>query len=139
MFGLRDLDSLFDDFFTTPFFREPSLSRGFPVVDVGETDDAVFVKAELPGIDPKDVEVNVADDIVELRGEVKEEREEGGEDTGFYRKERYYGTFERSIPLPVKVKQDNVKAQYKDGILRITLPKSEPSKPKARKVDIEVS
>ncbi len=139
MLGMRGLDSLFDDFFTTPFFSQPAVSRGFPVIDVGETDESVFVKAELPGVDPKDVDVNVSDDVIELRGEVKEEREEGSEDTGFYRRERYYGTFERSIPLPVKVKQDEVKAQYKDGILSITLPKAEPSKPKARKVEIEVS
>ena len=70
-----------------------------------------------------------------IKGEVKDEWEE--KDVGYYARERYYGTFERTFPLPAKVKQDEVKAQYKDGVLNITLPKMEPSKPKAKKVEIE--
>lgn len=138
LFDLRsDLDEIFDELMEAPFFSTPSWFGNFPAVDVAETENEVIVKAELPGIDPKNLEVHVTEDSLDIKGEIKDEWEE--RDVGYCRRERYCGTFERTIALPAKVKQDEVKAQYKDGILTITLPKVEPSKPKARKVEIEVA
>ncbi|MDK2897763.1 MAG: hypothetical protein PWP04_1883 [Candidatus Atribacteria bacterium] len=138
LFDLRsDLDSIFDELMETPLLTQPFLGGGFPAVDVAENENEIIVKAEVPGLDPKDVDVKVSEDAVEIRGETKDELEE--KDAGYYRRERYYGSFERVINLPTKVKEDQVKATYKNGILTITLPKTEPSKPKARKVEIEVS
>ncbi len=138
LFDLRsDLDEIFDELMETPFFSQPSWFSTFPAVDVAETENEVIVKAELPGVDPKNLEVHVTEDSLNVKGEVKDEWEE--RDVGYCRRERYCGTFERAIALPAKVKQDEVKAQYKDGVLTITLPKVEPSKPKARKVEIEVA
>jgi len=137
LFDLRsDLDELFDELMEAPFFTRPLLSSVFPAIDVAETENDVIVKAELPGIDPKNLEVHVTEDSLSVKGEIKDEWEEKG--VGYCRRERYCGNFERNIGLPAKVKQDEVKAQYKDGILTITLPKVEPSKPKTKKVEIEV-
>jgi len=131
------LDELFDELMETPFLTRPLWSSGFPPVDVAETENEVVVKAEIPGIDPKNLEVHVTDENVDIKGEVKDEWEEKG--VGYCRRERYAGAFSRSIALPARVKQEEVKAQYKDGILTITLPKVEPSKPKTKKVEIEVA
>ena len=137
LFDLRsDLDEIFDELMEAPFVARPLWSTGFPAIDVAETENEIVVKAEIPGVDPKNVEVNVTEDAVEIKGEIKDEWEE--KDVGYCRRERYCGTFERSIALPAEVKQDEVKANYKDGILTISLPKVEPSKPKAKKVEIEV-
>lgn len=137
LFDLRtDLDEIFDELMESPFFSAPSLAVGFPPVDIAETESEVIAKVEIPGVDPKDLEVQVTEDNLTIKGEVKDEWEE--KDVGYYARERYYGTFERTLPLPAKVKQDEVKAQYRDGILNITLPKVEPSKPKAKKVEIEI-
>lgn len=138
LFDLRsDLDEIFDELMEAPFFTSPSWLGGFPAVDVAETENEVVVKAEIPGIDPKNLEVHVTEDSLDIKGEVKDEWEE--KNVGYCRRERYCGTFERTIALPAKVRQDEVKAQYRDGILTITLPKVEPSKPRARKVEIEVA
>lgn len=138
LFDLRsDLDEIFDELMEAPFFTSPSWLGGFPAVDVAETESEVVVKAEIPGIDPKNLEVHVTEDSLDIKGEVKDEWEE--KNVGYCRRERYCGTFERTIALPAKVRQDEVKAQYRDGILTITLPKVEPSKPRARKVEIEVA
>ena len=138
LFDLRsDIDELFDELMEAPFFARPLLSSVFPAVDVAETESDVVVKAELPGIDPKNLEVHVTEDNLSIKGEIRDEWED--KEVGYCRRERYCGTFERSIGLPAKVKQDEVKAQYKDGVLTITLPKVEPSKPKTKKVEIEVA
>lgn len=137
LFDLRtDLDEIFDELMEFPFFSAPSLVTGFPPVDIAETENEVIAKVEVPGVDPKDLEVHVTEDTLNIKGEVKDEWEE--KKVGYYARERYYGTFERTLPLPARVKQDEVKAQYKDGVLHITLPKVEPSTPKTKKVEIEV-
>ncbi|NSW76648.1 MAG: Hsp20/alpha crystallin family protein [Candidatus Atribacteria bacterium] len=138
LFDLRsDLDELFDELMEAPFFTRPFLSSTFPAIDVAETENEVIIKAEIPGVDPKNLEVHVAEDNLNIKGEIKDEWEEKG--VGYCRRERYCGAFERAVALPAKVKQEEVKAQYKDGVLTITLPKVEPSKPKTRKVEIEVA
>ncbi|HHT9120465.1 MAG TPA: Hsp20/alpha crystallin family protein [Candidatus Hypogeohydataceae bacterium YC41] len=128
----REMDRLFDE-----FFRRGGLMREWrwaPAVDVVETPDTVIVRAELPGIDPKDVDISVSGDTLTIKGEKKEEKEEKGKT--FYRMERSYGAFVRSIELPTPVEADKAKADYKNGVLEITLPKVE--QVKAKKIPIKV-
>lgn len=108
------------------------LAEWSPAVDVSETDDAVLVHAEIPGIDPKDLDISVADNILTIRGEKKEDVEHTGRN--YHRVERRYGTFTRTLALPSLVDADRVEATAKGGVLQITLPKREEAK--ARKVTI---
>lgn len=125
----REMDRLFED-----FFRRGGLPiRWGPAVDVMETADSVIVKAELPGIESKDVDISVSGDTLTIKGEKKEEREEKGK--SFYRAERSYGSFCRTITLPADVEAEKAKADYKNGVLEITLPKSE--KVKAKRIPIK--
>ena len=106
-----------------------------PAVDIYETGDSLVVEAELPGMDPADIDVTVDDGVLTVRGERKSEREVTEEN--YYRVERAYGFFQRSVKLPADSETDNVKASYEAGVLRITVPKAEPKKPKAVPVTIE--
>jgi len=124
----REMDRLFED-----FFRRGGLMR--PSVDVVETDDTVVVKAELPGMEPKDVDISVSGDKLTIKGERKAEKEEKGKT--FYRMERCYGSFSRTIELPASVEADKAKADYKNGVLEITLPKTE--QVKAKKIPIKTN
>ena len=119
----REMDRFFDRFFEVWPFR-PSGEEGewAPSVDVSETAKDVVVKAEIPGMDPKDIDVSVHGDVLTLRGERKKEQEEKGEN--FHRIERSYGAFSRSIRLPAEVDVGKVNATYKDGVLKINLPKT---------------
>ena len=136
VFDLRsDIDRMFDDLFDFSLANVPLRRGNYPPIDLTETDTEFALKAELPGIDPKNIDINVTPDRIEIRGEVKDEWEQ--KDIGRCIMERYYGTFERVIGLPAEVNQDGVKANYQDGILKITLPKAEPSKPKTKKIEIE--
>ena len=104
-----------------------------PSLDVSEDEQAVRVRAELPGISPEHIHVEVNEDVLTLRGEKKEEKAE--EDKGCRWTERRYGSFSRSIRLPGHVNRGKVQAHYKDGILTIELPKTEEAKPKQIKVE----
>jgi HSP20 family protein len=97
-----------------------------PPVDVYETDSEVVVKAELPGVDKENIDVTIKENAVHIKAERKEEREEKTENV--YRVERFYGRIERVVPLPVDVKPDKAKAEYKDGVLEIRIPKEKVSK-----------
>lgn len=99
-----------------------------PAVDVFDRADAVVLKAELPGIDPDQVHIEVEDNVLTLKGERK--FEEKVEDERYYRVERRYGSFQRSLALPQGAKTDEIKATYQDGILTVTVPKAEEVKPK---------
>lgn len=99
-----------------------------PVVDVYETDQELVVKAELPGVKKENVEVSIRDNALHIRGEKKEEKEEKTET--YHRVERVYGRFERVIPLPTDVKVESAKAEFKDGVLEIRIPKAEGAKEK---------
>ncbi|MEE9515138.1 MAG: Hsp20/alpha crystallin family protein [Candidatus Brocadiales bacterium] len=125
----REMDRLFED-----FFRRSGLpARWGPAVDVLETSDSVIVKVELPGVDPKRVDIAVSGENLTIKGEKKEEKEEKGKN--FYRVERSYGNFCRTIPLPTAVEADKAKADYKEGVLQVTLPKSD--KAKAKRIPIK--
>jgi HSP20 family protein len=105
-----------------------------PPVDIYEQGNDVVLKAELPGVDPKDVDIRIENNVLTLKGERKLEDEIKQE--SYHRVERSYGSFTRAFTLPSTVDTGNVKADYKDGVLRITLPKREEAKPKQIRVDI---
>ena len=111
-----------------------SMGAWSPAVDIYEKGTDVVLKAELPGIDPKDVDIRIENNVLTLRGERKFEEETKQEN--YHRVERSYGAFTRAFTLPSTVDTGNVKAEYKDGVLRITLPKREDAKPKQIQVQI---
>lgn len=121
------------------FGHLPSLEGGrafLPSIEVYTGDQEVVVTAELPGIDPKDVEVDITEDAVHLCGEARRE-EELQEDT-YFRSERQYGRFDRIVALPERVKEAEAKASFKNGVLTIRAPLAEPAKrPQAHKLKIE--
>jgi HSP20 family protein len=104
-----------------------------PSVDIFETDNDVVVKAELPGMDPKSIEVRLENNVLTLKGERHFDKETKEEN--YHRVEREYGTFSRSFSLPMTVKEDKITAEYKDGLLKIVLPKKEELKPKTIKIE----
>jgi len=106
-----------------------------PSVDISETDTAYLVKAEIPGVKKEDVKVSIQDGMLTIQGERKQEKEEKGKK--FHRVERCYGSFMRSFRMPDDADEGKVKAEFKDGMLNITLLKSEKAKPK--QVNVSVS
>lgn len=131
--ALRDeMNQLFDNVWRGDFLPEAITGRGFPRVDVTETDEEVIVRAELPGMDPKDIDLSIAGGVLSIKGERREEKEEKEKDS--YHKEVRYGSFARSIRLPESVDTEKVKADYKKGVLKVTLDK----KPDTRAKKIEV-
>lgn len=131
-----EMNRLFDDFFGRPVTKQEWTEGVWaPSVDVSESKDDVIIKAEIPGMSKDDVKVSVRDNVLILSGEKKQEREE--KDANYHRIERSYGSFSRSFALPTSVKPDKVKASYKDGVLKITLPKSEEVKPKEIPISID--
>lgn len=106
-----------------------------PSVDIYETEDAIVIKAELPDVDQKDIEVRIEDNTLTLKGERKHEGEVKKEN--YHRIERYFGSFQRSFSLPTNIQQDNVSASCDKGVLTITLPKREDNKPKQIKVEVK--
>ena len=133
----RGMDTLFDNFFRG-FGSETLESRMgvfTPQIDVSETDKEIKISAELPGMDDKDIEVSLSKDMLTIKGEKKEEKEDKGKD--YYRVERSYGSFSRTIPLPAEVQDDKVGAAFKKGVLTITLPKSEKAVKETKKVAIK--
>ncbi|GAB4368812.1 MAG: Hsp20/alpha crystallin family protein [Deltaproteobacteria bacterium] len=130
------MNQIFEDALARTRGRDEGLRTGMwtPAVDIFEKNDAVVVKAELPGVEKDQIQVEVKDGILTLRGERKFERDVKEE--SYHRIERSYGTFLRSFSLPVSVDQDKVKATFRDGVLEVELPKKEQAKPKQIKVDI---
>jgi HSP20 family protein len=121
------MGDLFDGFFRgldQPF----SLlgERTWPTIDVAEKDDAILVRAEVPGCKPEDIDVSVYGDTLTLSGEKKESRENN--EDGYYHMESTWGSFRRDIPLPAEVDQGKIEAVVKDGVLSVKLPKAEKSK-----------
>ena len=125
----RDVSSFLE---RTPFRFFGGMSS--PRIDVYQTEQDVIVKAEIPGVSKEDLDVYIDESSIRLSGHSKKSDE--FKDENIYRSERYYGSFSRTIPLPVEVKTDQTKAEYKDGILSIVVPKLEPSTPKGTRIDI---
>ncbi|HLJ60599.1 MAG TPA: Hsp20/alpha crystallin family protein [bacterium] len=128
----RSVDRLFDEVFTRPPLPALASAEWEPPVEVYETGGEVVVRAELPNIDPKFLDITVAGDAVTIKGEVKRETEQ--KDRNYYRRELRYGAFVRMIPLRVEVKGAEAVAQYKDGILEVKIPKATEAKPVSVKV-----
>jgi HSP20 family protein len=130
----REMDDLWDRFAGE---RPLQWLRGewTPSLDISETKDKVVVKAEAPGLDPNEIDISLSGGTLTLKGEKKQEREE--KDENYHLVERSYGSFSRSVRLPAEVQEDKVKANYKDGVLTITLPKTERAAEKAVKVEVE--
>lgn len=132
------LDTMFEDFFRG-FDIEPRwthrLSTFSPRIDVTESEKELKIAAELPGINEKDIDVSVTRDTLTIKGEKKEEKEDDGKD--YYRMERSYGAFCRTIPLPVEVETDKISASYKKGILNIMIPKSAKAIESKKKIAIK--
>ncbi len=125
----RQMNRLFDDFFGDfPVMdrgREPGwAAAGFvPRVDISETDQEVRVSAELPGMDEKDITVELRNDMLTIRGEKKSEQDERGRN--WHRREQIHGSFQRSLGLPAGVETEKAKAQFRKGVLTVTVPKRE--------------
>jgi len=133
--NLRDeIDRLFEAPLSELARTSQLLSGWTPALDVFEDKDNLFVKAELPGMKREDIDVSLHDGTLSISGERKSEGKY--QDAEVYRAERFFGRFQRTVSLPTPVAADKVKAQYKDGILTITLPKTEEAKPKHIEVNI---
>lgn len=130
----REMDRLFDRFSEGwPFRAIVEEGEWAPSLDVSESGKEVIVKAELPGLDPKEIDISIRGDMLTIRGERKKEEEKKGEH--YHRIERSYGAFSRSVRLPTEVDTDKVNATYKDGILRIEMAKTKAAA--AKKVEIK--
>ncbi len=123
-----------DRFFGEDFF--PFAAQSFaPAIDVYQDNDNLVVETSLPGIDPKNIDISVENDVLTISGETKEKKEVKKED--YYRKEIREGSFSRSVILPVPVKGTKAKAEYDSGVLKVVLPKAEEAKPKKISVNIK--
>ncbi len=133
----REMDRMFEEMTKSFSLARPALGMGLmaPRVDMKETEGAVEVHAELPGVAEKDVEVQLADGILTIKGEKRQEREE--KEKGHYLMERSYGSFLRQIPIPVEVEEDKVEAKFDKGVLSITLPKKPSTETKAKRIEIK--
>lgn len=131
------MNQLFEDTFARGRGREEGFASAMwaPAVDIYETDEAVVVKAEVPGVDRDNVAIEVKDGILTLKGERKFEKEVKEEN--YHRMERSYGTFVRSFSVPASVDPDKITARLRDGVLEVTLPKVEKAKPKQIKVEVK--
>jgi HSP20 family protein len=134
----REMDRLFEDFwrgFDLPLVGRPERIGGaVSGIDISEKDDEVVLSAELPGLDEKDVEVTLTDNVLLIRGEKRLEREE--KERGYTYTERSYGSFERRIPLDVEVLSDKVSATFKNGVLTVRLPQSPEAQKHVRHIPI---
>ncbi|MBN3039481.1 MAG: Hsp20/alpha crystallin family protein [Candidatus Omnitrophica bacterium] len=133
--GLVRIDNLFDDFFKAPIKWGLTGFETLPAVDIYEKGNSVVVKAEIPGVKSEELDIAVDDGLLTISGEKKQENEVKEKD--YYRLESAYGRFERTIRLPSEVKAENAKATYKDGVLKVELPKSEESKKKKINIDVK--
>jgi HSP20 family protein len=145
----REVDRLFEDFagglWRSPFgrsffdvepgWRSPSTMGMMPAVDVTETEKAYEVQAELPGIDEKNVEVKVTDGVLTIKGEKQEEKEEKKKD--YYLSERSFGSFQRTFQIPNGVDLDKIEANFKKGVLTVTLPKSAEAQKAEKKITVK--
>ena len=128
------LNRLFNETFDRSW-DEASLTTWAPAVDIFETEQELVVKADLPDIKPEELDIRVENNILTIRGERKFEKKV--EEKNYLRVERTYGSFSRSFSLANTVKTEAIKAEYKNGVLTLTVPKREEAKPKQIKVDVE--
>lgn len=136
MVSMRErMNALFNDSLFRPDRREDDAAMGlwYPSVDMFEKDDQVVIKAELPGLEKKDINLEINNGVLTLKGERKYDNEV--KEGNFYRREMSYGKFIRSFTLPAEVDADKIKAEFQNGLLTVEVPKSEAQKPKQIKVN----
>jgi HSP20 family protein len=122
----REMDRLFDRFLEPVWPEMPALGEWEPKLDVTENKDAITVKAELPGVEQKDISISIQEGVLTIKGEKQAEKEE--KDKRHHRIERSYGAFYRSVALPAAVDSSKAAATFKDGVVTITLPKAAEAK-----------
>lgn len=136
-FFREEMNRLFDNFFRGTDI-EP-LERKFaafsPSIDISETEKEIVISAELPGMEDKDLDVSLSKDLLIIKGEKKEEKEE--KTKNYYRMERSYGSFCRTIPLPAEIDAENISAEFKKGVLTIKLPKTPEAIGETKKIAIK--
>ena len=130
----KEMDSLWNRAFREIALGRVSETDWQPSADIAETADSITVKAELPGLEAKDIEVTLSGDLLTIKGEKKKEEEKKNEK--YHSTERFHGMFERSFGLPAGVKMDKVEAKFDKGVLTITLPKTEEAKTKEIKIPV---
>lgn len=132
----REMDRMFDDFFGGGALRSFQGAQGLtPAIDIDETDREVVVTAELPGVTEKDIEVNVAGDLLTIKGEKKAQHEQKNGDS--YYMERRFGSFARSIRLPFEVKDQDAGAKFSNGVLTVRLPKPADMQRAVRRIEVK--
>ena len=132
----RDMDRLFNRFcydFGVPFFADEVPVA--PSINLSETEDDLIVEAKLPGMKPEDMDISATEDSLIIKGETREETVE--ESPSYHRVERRSGSFSRTISLPCKVRTDDIKASYKEGILKITMPKCAPDEVRGVRIEVK--
>jgi len=143
----QEMDRLFEDFdrdwgwprstfSIEPFWRREAAWAAAPAVDVAESDKAYELTAELPGLSEKDLDLKLANGVLTIKGEKQEEKEEKKRD--YYISERRYGAFERSFRLPEGIDTDKIEASFKNGVLKVTLPKTPEAQKTVKKIDVKV-
>jgi HSP20 family protein len=138
----REMNRLFDDAFGgfgLPSLFGPALRQMpmAPKIDVSETDNEIQVTAEMPGIDQNNVQVLLEDDRLIIRGEKKEEREEDDKERNYHVRERVQGAFSRTLPLPFTPDPNQIKAEFKNGVMTITIPKPQEVKQKQHRIEVQ--
>jgi HSP20 family protein len=137
--GFDPFDRLFDNLFSNALSnlsgRMPSVTDAALRMDISETEKAYLVKAELPGVEEKDINVTLDDGMLTISGEKRQESEEEGRT--FHRVERSYGSFSRSLTLPADVDEDGIRARMKDGVLEVEIARKPEAKGKARRIDVQ--
>ena len=135
----RAFESMFEDFFRgfprMGMMEEMFEGAGMPRIDMQETEGAYRIDAELPGIDEKDIDISVKGNSLTIRAERREEKKEEREGQTLFQECRY-GTFERTLPLPMEVEVDQISATYRNGVLHLEMPKSEKAKEKVKKIEV---
>jgi HSP20 family protein len=132
---IAHMDRILDVFFEGRSIRGPKVTEEWgPLLDVSETGDDIVVKAEIPGMDPDDINISLTGDMLTIKGEKKPEKEK---EEDYHIMERNYGTFTRSVRVPTEVQNNKISATYKNGILKIVLPKSEKAKKKEIKIRLK--
>ncbi len=137
----RDMERWFEEELPEEWFERPRWGRLFPMVrtpriDIYETEKEVVAEAELPGVELKDITVEVKDNVLKIEAKKEEKKEEKGK--GYYRKEISAGYYKRAVPLPVEVIGEKAEAEYKEGVLKVRIPKKEIKKEEKRGVKIKV-
>ena len=139
----EEMERWFEEAFRRPFFapswmpmfKLPEFGTTYPTVDIFEDGTDVVVKAELPGMKKDDIDVNISDDVVTISGEKR--TEEKVEKKDYYRLERSFGSFTRTLRLPSEIQSDKAKASFKEGILEVRIPKTEAAVQKVKKITVE--